>query len=135
MLAEVFNMYLKECSFPHYWKVTSVVQYLRTLGERSTAKNYRAVSLLSLISKISEKPVNNTHVDRLKKCDSRVWGYSSCSCWYIQSFHLFSVIDGFSWFWVGSLQNNIQLVLKFFNVGVFLHSWFCTFLTMYEWPS
>ena len=37
--------------------------------ERSTAKNYRPVSLLSVVSKVYEKLVNNSVVDHLEKCD------------------------------------------------------------------
>ena len=37
------------------------------IGERSTAKNYRPVSLLSVISKIFEKLVNDVLVDHLEK--------------------------------------------------------------------
>ena len=36
--------------------------------ERSTAKNYRPVSLLSVVSKLFEKLVNNRIVDHLEKC-------------------------------------------------------------------
>ena len=36
--------------------------------ERSTAKNYHPVSLLSVVSKVFEKPVNNGIVDHLEKC-------------------------------------------------------------------
>ena len=38
------------------------------LGERSTAKNYCPVSLLSVVSKANEKVVNNRTVDHLEKC-------------------------------------------------------------------
>ena len=38
------------------------------LGERSTAKTYCPVSLLSVISKVFEKLVNNRIVDHLEKC-------------------------------------------------------------------
>ena len=37
-------------------------------GERSTAKNYRPVSFLSVVSKVFEKLVNNRIVDHLEKC-------------------------------------------------------------------
>ena len=37
-------------------------------GERSTAKNYRPVSLVSVFSKVFEKLVNNRIVDHLEKC-------------------------------------------------------------------
>ena len=38
------------------------------VGERSTAKNYRPVSLLYVVSKLFEKLVNNRIVDHLEKC-------------------------------------------------------------------
>ena len=38
------------------------------LRERCTAKNYRYVSLLSVVSKVFEKLVNNRILDHLKKC-------------------------------------------------------------------
>ena len=38
------------------------------LGERSTAKNYRPVSLLFVVSKVFKKLVNNRIVDHLEKC-------------------------------------------------------------------
>ena len=69
-------------------------------------------------------------------------GYSNCATWYIQgfrqelgvlvfftnsgfmefhvgyvaSFHLFSLIDGFTWFRVGSPHKNIQLMLESLKV-------------------
>ena len=39
------------------------------LGERSAAKNYHPVSLLSVVSKVFEKLVNNRVVDHLENCD------------------------------------------------------------------
>ena len=40
----------------------------KNVGERSTAKNYRPVSLLSVVSKVFEKFVNNTIADHPQKC-------------------------------------------------------------------
>ena len=34
---------------------------------------------------------------------------------YLGLFCLFSVIDGFEWLWMGSLDKNIQLTLEFFK--------------------
>ena len=59
ILAEIFNMCLKESRFPDCWKVSSVVPVFKNVGERSTAKNYRPVSLLSMVSKVFEQLVNN----------------------------------------------------------------------------
>ena len=38
------------------------------VGERSTAKNYHLVSLLSVVSKNFQKLVNNRIFDHLEKC-------------------------------------------------------------------
>ena len=67
ILAELFNMCLKESCFPDCWKVSSVVPVFKNVGERSTAKNYRPVSLLSVVSKVFQKLVNNRIVDHLEK--------------------------------------------------------------------
>ena len=45
-----------------------MVLVFKNAGERSTAKNYRPVSLLSVVSKVFEKLVNNRIVDHLEKC-------------------------------------------------------------------
>ena len=68
ILAELFNKCLKESCFPDCWKVSSVVPVFKNVGERSTAKNYRPVSLLSVVGKVFEKLVNNRIVDHLEKC-------------------------------------------------------------------
>ena len=68
ILAELFNKCLKEFCFPDCWKVSSVVVVFKNVGETSTAKNYRSVSLLSVVSKVFEKLVNNRIVDHLEKC-------------------------------------------------------------------
>ena len=52
ILSELFNKCLKESCFPDCWKVSSVVPVFKNVGERSTAKNYCPVSLLSLVSKV-----------------------------------------------------------------------------------
>ena len=61
-------MCLKESCYPHCWKVSSVVLVFKNVGERSTAKKYCPVSLLSVVSKVVEKLVNNRIVDHLEKC-------------------------------------------------------------------
>ena len=40
----------------------------KNVGERSTAENYRPASVLSVVSKVFEKLVNNKIVDHLEKC-------------------------------------------------------------------
>ena len=41
----------------------------KNVRERSTAKNYRPVSLLSVVTKVFEKLASNRIVDHLGKCD------------------------------------------------------------------
>ena len=125
------------------------------VGERPTGKNYRPVSLLSVVSKVFEKLVNNRTIDRVEKCSlfsdfqygfrsSRStpdlptvvsdrtarafnrsgatravaldiskafdWAWHAGLLYKLKSygilgqifglFLLFSVIDGFKWFWI-----------------------------------
>ena len=44
-----------------------MVPVFKNLGERSTDKNYRPVSLLSVVIKVFEKIVNDRIVDQLEK--------------------------------------------------------------------
>ena len=50
ILAELFNKCLKESCFPNSWKVSSAVSVFKNVGEWSTAKNYRPISLLFMVS-------------------------------------------------------------------------------------
>ena len=75
-LSELFNKCLKESCFPDCWKVSSVVPVFKNVGERSTAKNYCPVSLLSVISKVFEKLVNNRIVHHQEECDFQ-YGFRS----------------------------------------------------------
>ena len=61
-------MCLKKSYFRDCWKVSSMVPIFKNVGERSTVKNYHPVSLLSVVSKVFEKLVNNRIVDHLEKC-------------------------------------------------------------------
>ena len=68
ILVELFNICLKESCFLHCCKVSSVIPVFKNVGETSTAKNYCPVSLLSVVSKVFEKLVNNRIIDHLEKC-------------------------------------------------------------------
>ena len=57
----------KESCFSDCWKVSLVFPVFKNVGEKSTAKIYRPVSLLSVVSKIFAKLVNNKIVDHLEK--------------------------------------------------------------------
>ena len=67
IIAELVNNCLKESCFPDCWKVSSVVPVFKNIVERSTDKNYRPVSLFSVVSKVFEKLANNRVVDHLEK--------------------------------------------------------------------
>ena len=66
ILGKLFNKCLKEYFFPDCWKVSSVVPVFKNVGERSAAKNYHPVSLLSVVGKIFEKLLINRIVDHLE---------------------------------------------------------------------
>ena len=48
--------------------MSSVITLFKEVVERSMNENYRPVSLLSVVSKVFEKFVNNIFVDHLEKC-------------------------------------------------------------------
>ena len=57
-----------------------MVPVFKNVGERSTAKNYHPVSILSVASKVFKKLVNNRIVDHLEKCglfSSSQYGFKS----------------------------------------------------------
>ena len=58
-----------ESCFPDCWKFSSLVPVFKNVGEKSTAKSYRPVSLLSVVSKVFEKLANIRIVYHLEKCD------------------------------------------------------------------
>ena len=68
ILAKLFNNCLKESCFPDCLKVSSVVPVFKNVRERSAAKDYDPVSLLSVVSKVFEQLVNNRIVEYLEKC-------------------------------------------------------------------
>ena len=63
ILDELFNVCLKKSCLLDCWKVSLVVSVFKNAGERSVAKNYHHVTLLSVASKVFEKLVNNKIVD------------------------------------------------------------------------
>ena len=67
-LAKIFNICLQESCFPDCWKVSLVVAVFKNARERSTAKKYRPVSLISVFIKVLEKLGNIKILDHLEKC-------------------------------------------------------------------
>ena len=69
LLAEIFNMCLKESSFSDFWKISSVVSSFKNGGETFPAKNYHPFSVLAVVIRIFEKLLNNFRiVNHLEKC-------------------------------------------------------------------
>ena len=66
--AKLFIKWLKESCFPDYWEVSSVAPVFKNFSKRSTAKNYHLVTLLSVVSQVFEKLVDNRVVDHLEEC-------------------------------------------------------------------
>ena len=61
-------MCLRQSCFPDYWKVSLLVPVFKNVVQMSTAKNYRPIYLLFVVSKVFEKLVNNRIIDHLEKC-------------------------------------------------------------------
>ena len=74
-----------------------MVPIFKNVGESFTAKNYRPVSPLSVVSKVLEKRVNNTIVDHLEKSglfSDFQYGFSSTR----STTDLLTVVsDGIAW--------------------------------------
>ena len=67
ILPELLKKCFKKSCFPDCWKVSSLVPVFKKIGEKSTAKSYCSVSLLAVVSKVSEKLVNKRIVDHIEK--------------------------------------------------------------------
>ena len=68
ILPELLNMCLKKSCIPDCWKISLVVHVFKNVGEKSTARNYQPVSLLSVNSEVFENLVNNRLNDHHEKC-------------------------------------------------------------------
>ena len=55
-----------------------MVPVFENAKERSTARNYRPVTLLSVVGKVFAKLVNNKFVDHLEKCGLLSYFHYSC---------------------------------------------------------
>ena len=71
ILAESSNICRREFCFLDFWKDLNVIAVFKNVRERSTPKNCCLVSLLSVVSKIFEKLVNNRPVDHL----TNIWAF------------------------------------------------------------
>ena len=79
-----------------------------------------AAFLLTVLSDIIARTLNRCGTTRVvaldisKAFDSTNLSLTEFQVRYLTLFLIFSVIDGFDWFWMGSLHTNIQLMLEFF---------------------
>ena len=111
-----------------------------------------------MVSRVFEKLVNNGIVDHVEKCslfsdfeygfrssqsttdlftavsDRIARAFNKFCVRHLVLFLLFSVIDGFDWFWMKRLDRNIKLVLEFLKSPLLVQHFCCytlmTFLTM-----
>ena len=67
ILAELFSKCLMESCFLDCCKVASVVHVFKNVGERSAVKNPCPISLLTVVSKVFQKPRNNMIIVHLEK--------------------------------------------------------------------
>ena len=77
ILAELFNKWLKESCFPHFWKFSLVVPLFKNVGGRSTAKNHHPVSLISVVNKVFVLGLLDQLQIFLKLCDRIVRVYNT----------------------------------------------------------
>ena len=79
-LAKLFKKCISESCFPSSWRIASVVPVFKNSGERSDPKNYRPISLLSVISKVFESLINSSltrHLESLNLLSDHQYGFRS----------------------------------------------------------
>ena len=129
LIVELFNKCLKESCFPDCLKALLVVPVFKNVWERSTAKNYHPINLLSVVSKAIKRNAAffsdfqngfrscQSTVDLLaldiSKAFDMVWHDGLLHKLMVDVRYLilslpYSVTDSFELFLMGSIQNNIQ---------------------------
>ena len=73
ILRKLFKKCLKESCFLDCWKVSSAVPFFKNISEMSTAKTYRPVSFLSVVSQVFEKLVINKYFRSPRKMWAFLW--------------------------------------------------------------
>ena len=121
--------------------VNRLVDHLEKCGlfsdyQQSFRSSQSTADLLTVLPDRIARAFNRSGAARavaldISKAFDRVWhvGFLHKHKSYKISGQIFSVIDGFKWFCMGSLQNNIRLMLEFLKFPfLVLHFSYCVFL-------
>ena len=121
--------------------VNRLVDHLEKCGlfsdyQQSFRSSQSTADLLTVLPDRIARAFNRSGAARavaldISKAFDRVWhvGFLHKHESYKISGQIFSVIDGFKWFCMGSLQNNIRLMLEFLKFPfLVLHFSYCVFL-------
>lgn len=71
VLVKLFNYRIKKKYFQSWWKVFSVCPVYKNASKPSSQLQYRLISLLIVISKLSEDIINKKVVEHLKNALER----------------------------------------------------------------
>ena len=104
----------------------STADLLTVVSDRVVRAFIRSVATLAVAFNISRAFYRVWHAALLHKLKSYVEFHVRC----LALFLLFSVIDSFEWFWMGSLHKNNQLMLEFFKAPHFSYYTLMTFMMM-----
>ena len=125
ILADFFNMFLKELCDLDYWEFPSAVSVYTSVGETYLTKKYHPISLhILLLKPLVNKSLliicgNGIYLEFLKEFLVR----------FLASFLHFSVTISFAWFWREIFRESILLMLDFLK-AVFLTLFLICFILM-----
>ena len=100
----IFNQSLHQCKVPDKWREAKISALFKK-GDRSTAENYRPVSLTSIVCKTLEKIVRKHVIDHMVRNDlftSKQYGFMSGRS---TSSQLLNVLDQ----WTEAIDNGYEI--------------------------
>ena len=95
-LSSLFSACFRQGVYPSLWKTANVVPVHKKQA-RSSMRNYRPVSLLSVVSKVMEKVINTTlmnHLEKKRLLSQHQFGFRTGLSAADLLAHLFKVISG-----------------------------------------